>query len=173
VRDGLVRASLKRIALAHFYLSAGLSRWLLKLKDEPRFTLGGTCGGCAACCEAPAIRASLPVWYLRSFRRAFLFWQERVNGFQLVRTVPRDRLFVFRCSHFDPVRRRCDSYATRPGMCRDYPRGLLYQPAPELFAGCGYRAVARGRERWVQDLESRGLSPEQMRRLKKGLYLEP
>jgi uncharacterized protein len=173
LKDGPLRAAVKRLALGAFYLDVGLSRWLLRRKGEPRYQLGGTCGGCAACCEAPAIRANRAVWYVRSLRRAFLWWQEHVNGFALVRAVPAERIFVFRCTHFDPVSRRCDSYATRPGMCRDYPRALLYQPDPELFAGCGYRVVARGRQRWMAELEARGLSDEQMRKLKKGLHLEP
>lgn len=173
MKDGPVRASLKRLALAHFYANVGLTRWLLKMKGEPRYALGGTCGGCAACCEAPAIRASAPVWYLPSLRRVFLWWQEKVNGFELVSTSPRLRLFVFRCTHFDPVGRRCDSYATRPGMCRDYPRALLHQPSPEFFPGCGYFPVAVGRERWLKALQARGLSQEQMSKLKKGLHLDP
>jgi uncharacterized protein len=83
------------------------------------------------------------------------------------------RVFVFRCTHFDPVTRLCDSYATRPGMCRDYPRALLYQPSPELLPGCGYRVVARGRERWLRVLGQSGLSDEQLQKVKKGLYLDP
>jgi Fe-S-cluster containining protein len=173
MKDGPLRAGLKRVARAHYQLNVGLWRWMQKRKGEPRYTLGGTCGGCAACCEAPTIRASAPVWYLPRLRRAFLWWQERVNGFVLVRTTPRARLFVFRCTHFDPVSRRCDSYQTRPGMCRDYPRGLLYQPSPEFFPGCGYRPVARDRQRWLQALEERGLGEEQIVKLKRGLHLEP
>ena len=128
--------------------------------------------GCASCCEAPAIRASAPVWYLRSLRRVFLAWQEHVNGFVLVHASPGSRLFVFRCTHFNPASRRCDSYATRPGMCRDYPRGLLAQPRPEFFAGCGYRPVARDRERWLAALQAQGLGEGPLDKLKKGLFLE-
>jgi Fe-S-cluster containining protein len=173
LKDGVVRTSLKRLARAHFYVNVGVSRWLLKVKERTPYALGGTCGGCAACCEAPAIRASAPVWYLPSLRRVFLWWQEKVNGFALVRTSPQLRLFVFRCAHFDPVTRRCDSYDTRPGMCRDYPRALLHQPGPEFFPGCGYYPVAVGRERWLKTLQGRGLSEEQMSKLKKGLHLWP
>jgi uncharacterized protein len=173
VKDGPFRASLKRLARAHFQVNVAVSRWILRRRGEPRYALGGTCGGCASCCEAPAIRASAPVWYLRSLRRAFLWWQEKVNGFELVSTSPRARLFVFRCTHFDPASRRCDSYHTRPGMCRDYPRALLYQPLPEFFPGCGYRPVALGRGPFLRALEGKGLSDEQMARLKKGLHLEP
>jgi Fe-S-cluster containining protein len=173
VKDGPLRAALKRVARAHFDLNLGLTRRLRRRRGGPLYALGGTCGGCAACCEAPAIRASAPVWYLRSLRWLFLRWQERVNGFVLADARPGTRLFVFRCTHFDPRTRRCDSYATRPGMCRDYPRGLLDQPSPELFPGCGYRAVARDRERWERVLAGRPLSAEQMRKIRRGLHLEP
>lgn len=173
MKDGPLRAGLKRVALAHFCLNVGVTRRFRRWRHgEPPYTLGGTCGGCAACCEAPAIRASAPVWYLRTLRRAFLWWQERVNGFVLVRASAAERVFVFRCTHFDPASRRCDSYATRPGMCRDYPRGLLDQPRPELFPGCGYRPVARGREQWLAALQARGVPEGQIDKLKKGLFLE-
>jgi Fe-S-cluster containining protein len=172
VKDGPLRAAVKRVARAHFELNLGLSRWLRGRRQPPLYTLGGTCGGCAACCEAPAIRASAPVWYLRSLRRAFLWWQERVNGFVLVQARPGTRLFVFRCTHFDARTRRCDSYATRPGLCRDYPRGLLEQPFPEFFPGCGYRAVAWNRERWERVLGEIALTDEQRRKIRAGLRLE-
>jgi hypothetical protein len=50
---------------------------------------------------------------------------------------------------------------------------LLHQPSPEFFAGCGYFPVAVDRERWLQALQARGLSQEQMSKLKKGLHLDP
>jgi len=52
-----------------------------------------------------------------------------------------ERNFVFRCTHFDPATRSCDSYASRPGMCRDYPRNLTYSALPEFLPECGYSAV--------------------------------
>src|SRR5262245_52010994 len=173
MKDGPLRAGLKRVALAHFYLNVGLARWLRRKRHgEPPYALGGACGGCAACCEAPAIRAAAPVWYLRSLRRVFLWWQERVNGFVLVRATPGSRVFVFRCTHFDTATRRCDSYATRPGMCRDYPRALLEQPRPEFLPGCGYRARAPRAEHFLRVLDQQPLSDEQREKLKRDLHLE-
>ncbi len=32
---------------------------------------------------------------------------------------------ILSCNHFDRENRRCDSYTTRPGWCRDYPRAQL------------------------------------------------
>src|SRR6185503_15607137 len=95
--------------------------WRRRAGDRP-FALGGECRRCARCCEAPAVRVAWPVWHLAALRG--------------------QRTFVFRCTHFDPESRACDSYDSRPGMCRDYPRALLWTSSPELFAECGYRAVA-------------------------------
>ena len=152
--------------------SLGLARWLRRRKGGPLYTLGGTCGGCAACCEAPAIRATAAVWYLRSLRRAFLWWQEHVNGFVLTEARPGPRLFVFRCTHFDPATRACDSYGSRPGMCRDYPRALLWQPRPEMLPGCGYKPVDPRAASFVRALDAQPLTDEQRAKLAKGLFLD-
>jgi hypothetical protein len=82
------------------------------------------------------------------------------------------RVFVFRCTHFDVATRSCDSYESRPGMCRDYPRALLDQPAPAFFPECGYRPVATNAKRLPAALRGRGLTPAQERALEKGLRLE-
>jgi Fe-S-cluster containining protein len=112
------------------------------------------------------------VWLSPALRRAFLWWQERVNGFVLVESRRRERTFVFRCTHFDWTTRRCDSYASRPGLCRDYPRALLYQPRPELLPGCGYRPVARNAARMLRALETQPLTEEQRARLARELDLQ-
>jgi hypothetical protein len=57
-------------------------------------------------------------------------------------------------------------------MCRDYPLALIYQPAPEFFADCGYKALSPKRQELLQALEGKSLDDQQMKKLKKGLYLE-
>jgi Fe-S-cluster containining protein len=101
-----------------------------------------------------------------------LWWHKTVNGFTLHSTNNTERTFVFACAHFDWEARRCDSYESRPGMCRDYPRALLDQSAPVLFPNCGYRALATNRGQLVYILDAPGLGAEQVAKLKKGLYLE-
>ena len=76
-------------------------------------------------------------------RELFLGWQRVVNGFELIEVDEEEALFVFRCTHFDWRTRKCGSYASRPFMCRDYPRALLDQPWPVLFDACGFRPIAR------------------------------
>lgn len=135
------------------------------------FDLGGSCQKCARCCEAPAISVLWVVKSFRSLRTMFLAWQKHVNRFHLVREDKALGAFVFRCEHFDRRTRRCDSYETRPGICRDYPRRLMYQPDPEMLDGCGYRPVAFGASRLMSALRKQNLSEEQMAKLKKGLFL--
>ena len=171
MRDGALRRCLKTVARWHFYLGLATTRGLRRLEGERPYLLAGACRGCASCCEAPSIQVGRAVWYLRSLRWVFLAWQRHVNGFELVgREQP--RTLVFRCTHFDPSTRRCDSYASRPGMCRDYPRALLWQVEPALFEGCGYRPLAHNATALMQELDVRGLTPEQLERLRERLHLE-
>jgi hypothetical protein len=170
VRDGPGRRALKGVARALFAVNLRTTRaWRRARGSPPPFDLGGACALCAACCEAPAVRANAWVWHVRLLRRAFLAWQERVNGFVLAGAEA--RVFTFRCTHFDAVTRRCDSYDSRPGMCRDYPRALLDQPAPELLAGCGYRAVFRGGEAMIAALRARGVPEDRVRSIADQLRL--
>lgn len=172
MQDGVARRAVKRVALVCFQVSLGLSRWQRRQEGATPYDLGGFCQGCGTCCEAPAIRVGWATWYLPTLRFLFLRWHATINRFQLQSTNKRERTFVFSCEHFDWSTRRCDSYASRPGMCRDYPRALLDQPSPVLFPLCGYRALAVNRNELVQILESQNLGEAQLEKVKKGLYLE-
>ena len=80
--------------------------------------------------------------------------------------------FRFRCTHFDWATRSCDSYASRPFMCRDYPRALLDQPWPELMEGCGHRVAMRQGRGLADAIDHTSLSPEARAELKRRLRLE-
>ncbi len=172
MKDGSLRRVVKAVARGAFFLNVQADRGLRRLRGEQTFLLGGSCQRCAACCEAPAIRVHALVWLAPTLRRAFLWWQRQVNGFALIEARRRERTFVFRCTHFDPGTRSCDSYASRPGMCRDYPRALLQQASPELLPGCGYRPLARNAEALRKALLDRPLTAEQHERLRRQLFLE-
>ena len=173
MRDGALRRSVKAVARAVFWANVSLDRQVRRFRGERSHLLAGACQRCARCCEAPAVRASVVVWRLRTLRAAYLWWQRRVNGFELSETVAEGRLLVFRCTHFDWATRSCDSYDSRPGMCRDYPRNLLFQHSPEMLPGCGYRARPPNAVGLGLALEARNLAPAQLESLKKALHLEP
>ena len=105
-------------------------------------------------------------------RGLFLAWHRRVNGFELVSEDARAGVFVFRCSHFDRATRSCDSYGSRPGMCRDYPRNLMWQPSPELLPACGYRAMPPNAAGLRAAIDRAEISPGQRETLRKGLRLD-
>jgi len=172
MRDGPVLRVVKALALLRFRVDLAAHRAIRRARGERAWVLGGGCQRCAACCEAPAIAVGGVTWSVPLARRAFLWWQRRVNGFELVRADEDDRSFVFRCTHFDRATRSCDSYDSRPGMCRDYPRLLLWQANPELLPGCGYRAAPPNAAGLRVALDRLDLTPEQREKLRKGLRLD-
>jgi hypothetical protein len=172
VRDGPFLRVVKSLARWRFALDLAAHRAIRRARGERPWALRGSCQRCAACCEAPAIAAGPLAWSRPTVRRLFLWWQRRVNGFELVRADEDDRSFVFRCTHFDRATRSCDSYESRPGMCRDYPRLLLWQGNPELLPGCGYRAAPPNAAGLRVALDRLDLTPEQREKLRKGLRLD-
>jgi hypothetical protein len=172
VTDGPVRTAVKRLALFVYDLRLRIHRARARERGDIRYELGGTCVLCAKCCEAPGIQVGFVTWHFPITRWIFLLWHQHLNGFELVEKSRKDRAFIFRCTHFDVETRRCDSYHSRPGMCRDYPRPFLEQANPELFDGCGFKPIALARESLLTKLESTDLTPEQFQKLKKELYLD-
>jgi Fe-S-cluster containining protein len=172
MKDGPLRRAIKAPVLWINSLELALRRGLAWLRGERRWRLGGACGGCARCCEAPAIQVGRLTWYFPTLRRLFLGYQRVVNSFELTSSDRDARVFTFRCAHFDLETRRCDSYRSRPRMCRDHPRALLAQPWPELFPDCGFRQVAPDAARQLAALERAGLPPEQLEKLRRDLHLE-
>jgi Fe-S-cluster containining protein len=142
------------------------------MRGLPEFKLGGACRRCAKCCEQPTIQVGFVTWRFATARAVFLWWQRRVNGFECLGEDRSARAFVFRCTHFDVESRSCDSYESRPGMCHDYPRALLFQGTPDFLQGCGYRAVDPRAGRMRALLAREDLTPEQRARLVRDLHLE-
>jgi len=172
MRDGPLRRAAKCFALGAFAFDLAVERTLRRGRGERPYVLAGDCRRCARCCEAPAIQVFALVFHSPSLRRLFLWWQQAVNGFVVTEARPETRTFVFRCTHFDPRTRACDSYSSRPGMCRDYPRLQLWQASPEFLPGCGYRAGAPGAARLRVLLDAKPMTAEQRARLDRGLHLE-
>jgi Fe-S-cluster containining protein len=172
MKDGPARRAVKFIARCVFNVNVAGTRAIWRLLRRRPHQLGGECGKCAACCEAPGIQVGFILWYFPTARGLFLWWQKHVNGFELIeRDIPH-RVYVFRCTHFDPATRRCDSYDTRPGMCRDYPRVHLWEANPQFLPGCGYRAVRCGADKFIEALRKEGLEGEELERVKEKLKLK-
>jgi Fe-S-cluster containining protein len=172
VRDGVFRAGVKRVARA-VVEGEGFFRGLVRRArgQRPVFVLGGACQRCARCCEAPSLQVGTVVFHLPAARRAFVWWQVAVNQWSLTSLDRRTRTLTFACAHFDAATRSCDSYATRPAACRDYPRNLMDQPSPDLLPGCGYRPVASGAQALQRALDAQPLTAEQRERLARELRL--
>jgi len=172
MRDTPLLRTVKRVALWSYRLDLATHRALRRTRGERPWTLGGACRRSGACCEAPAIAVGRLTWSLPNVRRLFLAWQRRVNGFELVAADARTRAFVFRCSHFDPATRSCDSYDSRPGMCRDYPCNLMWQPSPDILPPCGYRATPPNAAGLRASIDRLGLTPAQREKLRRRLRLD-
>ncbi len=171
MRDGPVRTLIKRLARLWFDAHVARRRTACAAVGGAAYELAGACEGCAKCCEEPTILVGELALSVPFVARAMALWQRWVNGFVLTAVNRREGTMAFTCTHFDRETRRCDSYDTRPGMCRDYPRALLDQPAPELFEGCGFRARAVNADGMLQALIDQGIEGEQLVQLKKKLYL--
>lgn len=169
--DPLPLRVLKALVRGAWWVEYGTRRGFARLLRRPGYRLAGSCGGCARCCERPTIQSGRVTWNLPVLRRLFLAWQRRVNGFELIEADEETLTFVFRCSHFDWTTRRCDSYASRPFLCRDYPRGLLDQAWPDLFPECGFRPISSNAEGMRAALAATDLSPEKREELEKKLFL--
>ena len=172
MKDPTALAALKLLTRLLVALDLRLRRALGRLRERPHWVLTGRCAGCGRCCEEPSIQVAAFVWRAPRTRALFLWWQRHVNGFEQVAKDPETRTFAFRCLHFDPGSRLCDSYRSRPAMCRDYPRLLLDQAWPDLFPGCGFRVRARAPGPLLTGIEGSALSAEQKARLKRSLRLE-
>ena len=172
MRDDPLRVVVKALARALKGFDLAVTRWVLRRRGEPRYRLRGTCVGCGRCCERPSMPVSRLTWFVPSARRLFLWWQRAVNGFVLVEADPRFRVFGFRCTHFDPVTKQCDSYASRPLMCRDYPVNLTFDATPALFPECSYVVQDRNADTLRASLVAAGVKGEQLEALEKSLFLK-
>ena len=168
MQDGWLRRTIKACVRAMWSLELGFRR---RLAPRPRWQLTGTCNGCGACCERPTITVGRLIWRWPTPRRLFLAWQRRVNGFVEPERLSDARAYAFRCTHYDPQTRLCDSYSSRPWMCRDYPRVLLGQSWPELFDDCSHGLLDRQGDGLAAALKETALDPAAQAELLRKLRL--
>jgi len=171
MRDSWLRRRVKFLVRWQFTVDLAVTRFVRRNRGSIPYRLAGSCNRCGACCETPAIQVHRIFYHSDTFRRIFLCWQNVVDGFDLIDEDRVDHTFVFRCTHYDPETRRCDSYNSRPGMCRDYPQLLLEAANPVFPETCGFRPVLHNAERLRDALANLDLTPEQREKLDEGLKI--
>lgn len=171
VRDGPVRRVLKAVARGLAWVDLSSTRAVLRRRGEQRYRLVGSCNGCGKCCEQPSMPVSRVTWFVPTVRAVFLWWQRVVNGFEFRAADPRFRVFTFHCTHFDPTTKQCDSYESRPLMCRDYPVNLTFAAVPRLFPECSYEVRDAKADALRAALRSAGLEGEKLAEVEKKLFL--
>lgn len=170
MRDGPIRIVLKSLALLRFYVDLWLWRgWQRVRGRRPRHDLSGSCNGCGRCCETPTLQVSARLLNAPIVLQAFLWWQELVNGLTFQGADVQHQELRFTCAHYDAETKRCDAYATRPGMCRDYPKNLRYATRPVLFPECSYVLVDRLDVRLDVAMEAANLPPEKIAEIRQRL----
>lgn len=170
--DPWPKSLLKRALAAAWLFELRLWRRLHRRRAPARWAITGACGSCGQCCVEPSIHVGALTWFVPSLRALFLAWQRRINGLELLQADRPTRTFVFRCTHYDPATRRCDSYASRPGMCRDYPLLMEEHAWPELLDGCTHRVVALRGEGLRASIDATDLPEEKKAELRRKLRLE-
>jgi Fe-S-cluster containining protein len=174
MRDGLVRRLVKRVAAWRYGVDLACTRaWARWRGEAPRYELHGRCTGCGACCETPMIHVNRWVYHTRTLRALILWWHRVVNGFEYLGGDRQQHAFIFRCTHLDPVTKQCDSYDSRPGLCRDYPRNLLDDPNPQFLPACGHCAMATNADEIRASLRDLNLPADRLAALERQFHVAP
>lgn len=172
MKDNVIKKSIKTIALIRYRFDLGITRFILKIKGEPTYNMQGKCSECGACCETPMIRTFALFFYLKSLHWLYLKWHRKINGFELICEDRKKRTFIFKCTHFNPETKQCDSYSSRPGMCRDYPRNILYNIPPDFLPTCTFSPIAKNADQISESLEKLELPPGKLKKIKKKFFAE-
>jgi Fe-S-cluster containining protein len=172
MRDNFAQKWIKNTIRIYYLGSLWLNRKNLKKKGLPHYQLTGKCEGCGKCCENPGIQVGFLVTYFETCRKVYIFWQKKINGFIFQKQDKENQVLYFTCNHFDKKTRLCDSYDSRPGMCRDYPRNLLYASIPDFFKECGYRPIDKNAEKFKIALDKVDIDETKKKKIKDKLFLE-
>jgi Fe-S-cluster containining protein len=172
MKDNTIRRIIKRVALMKYMTDLTVTRAVNRLKGFPLYQLKGSCNACGGCCETPVIQVFPLFFLLRSTRWMILSWHRLVNGFEYIGEDRAYYSFVFSCTHLDPETKKCDSYSSRPGMCRDYPLNMTCDTNPEFLSGCGYYALYKNAEKFRKALDKADLPPEKKEDLIARLHIK-
>lgn len=172
MKDSGLKKSIKWLALIRYRIDLGFTRFILKLQGEPAYEMRGRCCNCGECCKTPMIHTFALFFYLKSLRWLCLTWHKKINGFEFISENRIKRIFIFRCTHFDPETKLCDAYSSRPGICRDYPKNILYNTPPDFLPECTFSALSKNAEKINETLDKLDLSPEKLKKIKKDFFSE-
>lgn len=172
MRDNSVRRFIKFIARIRYSIDLKITRRILKFRGIPQFVLAGHCIACGQCCQTPSIHTPFLSHYFKSFRWLTLLWHHQINGFIFLSENRPHRILTFNCSHFNPSTQHCDSYESRPGLCRDYPHNLLFSVHPEFFPNCGFRPVDQHAQHFKELLDAHKIPQDIQDVLRSKLHLD-
>lgn len=168
MKDGVLRRAIKYVTRIGYLGELRIRRRLRSSQTD--YELAGSCNSCGACCETPAVQLSPLLLRFKTIRGSVVLWQKWVNGFELIGRDRKHGILIFRCTHFDPETKLCDSYESRPGACHDYPRNLIELPLPEFPDACSFHALARNSDHIRDTLADLGLPPEELAKLEAQFY---
>lgn len=176
MRDNWIRRLLKTPARWLYTLQLSTHRLFQQkvLRTAPVYSLTGSCNGCGKCCEEPSIAIGGLLHVSSTLRFFFVLWQRHINGFHLTHYDTKHKVLSFTCTHYNTLTKACDSYHSRPAMCRDYPTIVLDTDAPTLFPECSYTLTLNSAKTLAALIdEDTTLTPEQRQKLKQNLSLDP
>lgn len=167
----MLTAMVRRLAALCYRVDTAVTRWIKDRQGDILYEVRGSCQGCGGCCETPMLAVSRFIYHSHRIRQTYLWWQEKVNGFVLLREEHEGHVFVFRCRHYNRETKHCDCYRSRPGVCRDYPHNLLDSASPEFLESCGYYPHYRNADAFKEALDELELEPAKRAEVERKLHL--
>lgn len=114
---------------------------LTKKMFPTRWVRTGRCLQCGNCCRKIILTMTPAQIKSRFFTDLSARWISWLFGFKLVEIDRVNHSLAFSCKHLT-AEGKCDVYAWRPNVCRNYPL-VDYFEKPTFLPGCGYSAVIR------------------------------
>ncbi|MFH1428827.1 MAG: YkgJ family cysteine cluster protein [Candidatus Margulisiibacteriota bacterium] len=123
-------------------ISNAYYKFLERFFFKPRYDIIGECIQCGRCCEVIGIQDTEHTSSNRFLRKLIIGFYEKIYGFKFLEYHPEHKMFMFACSYFDKVAKKCTNYRHRPAICRNYPT-VQFFIEPEIVKPCGYDSAPR------------------------------
>ena len=118
-----------------------IAQFLTRALIKKPYVITGACKKRGVCCKSIGIQVSSRkrlFWLIRPFMR---WWYRFVYNFELVKELPEQQAFIFRCNYLKD--NLCTIHWRRPFLCRNYPYVSPYFK-PRLLPGCGFGLKENG-----------------------------